>query len=62
MSKNVYFQLADSQMHFPIIRTPQIWKYFPNMVGYTELTENSTKILGRDGALRALPKFELLGW
>ena len=58
ISKIVYFQLVDSQMHFPVIWISQSLKCSPTMMKYKGLTANSTKILDRDKPLREYVRFE----
>ena len=41
-------------VHFPGMWTPSIWKFFPHLVEYKSLKENSASILERDKALRSL--------
>ena len=49
MSILIFF---DSWIYFPVIWTSQISTYSQTMVGYTDLTENSTKILKGDKDVR----------
>ena len=56
----------ESQMHFPVIQRPRIWKFSKTIVGYIGLAENSANVLRRDKALRSLCIIEVnpegLGW